>query len=339
MRRFSMAVLAIPLQAPKSVRLAGGIAVRLAPESVFGLERNQCSACGGISVRLAAEYARKDGTPFAVEVRAGVVTYKGAPAELALLRDVSERKRAEEALRESEERFALALEGAGAGLWDWDMVKDQVVYSTRWKRMLGYEDHEVEDAFSGWKDLWRPDDRPRIEKALDDDLSGKTSDYEIVHRLRHKDGTWRWIVTRGGIIRDPAGKPLRWVGTNIDITERKRLEAELASGEQDFRAFFDAIDDIIVVGAPDGRIVYANPAVPAKLGYSAAEARALQVLDLNPTDRRAEAEAIFAAMLRGERDSCPLPLQSKSGALVPAETRVWFGRWDGAECVFGVRRQ
>jgi len=212
------------------------------------------------------DLVRKDGTLFTAEVRAGVVPYEGAPAELALLRDISERKRAEEALRESEERFALALEGAGAGLWDWDMVKDQVVYSTRWKRMLGYEDHEVEDAFSGWKDLWHPDDRPRIEKALDDYLSGKTSDYEIVHRLRHKDGTWRWIVTRGGIIRDPAGKPLRWVGTNIDVTAGKQAEEELRVKD---RAVESAINAIAISDLA-GNLDYVNPAFLKLWGYDSA---------------------------------------------------------------------
>jgi len=145
-----------------------------------------------------------------------------------------------------------------------------------------------------------------------------------------------WARIEGQPRRGADGETLSsWV-TFTDVTARKRAEEALRESEANFHAFFDAVDDMIVVGAPDGRIAYANPAVSAKLGYSAAEVRGLHVLDLNPTGRRAEAEAIFAAMLRGERDSCPLPLQSKSGALVPAETRVWFGRWDGADCVFGV---
>jgi len=128
-----------------------------------------------------------------------------------------------------------------------------------------------------------------------------------------------------------------WV-TFSDIGARLRAEEALRESVANFRAFFDAIDDIVVVATPDGRLVYANPAVSAKLGYSAAELTALRVLDLHPPDKRREAEAIFAAMFRGERESCPLPLQARSGALVPVETRVWFGRWDGAECMFGVSK-
>jgi len=134
-------------------------------------------------------------------------------------------------LRVSEERFTLAISGTGAGLWDWDMVKDQVVYSPQWKKMLGYEVHEVEDTFSGWKNLWHPDDSANVEKALNDHLAGKTNNYEIIHRLRHKDGSWRWILTRGDIVKDAQGKPCRWVGTNLDITAQVQAEEEKAALE------------------------------------------------------------------------------------------------------------
>ncbi len=119
---------------------------------------------------------------------------------------------------------------------------------------------------------------------------------------------------------------------------RMRAEEALRESEENFRTFFNTVDDVVVVGTPDGRIVYANPAVSRKLGYSPAEIAKMQVLDLNPADKRAEAEAILTAMFAGERDSCPLPLQGKSGELVPAETRVWFGRWNGEDCIFGVSK-
>ncbi len=140
-----------------------------------------------------------------------------------------------EELQESEERFTLAIEGNGAGLWDWDMVKDQVVYSAQWKMMLGYEVHEVEDTFSGWKNLWHPDDCANIEKAIQNYLAGETDQYEIIHRLRHKDGGWRWILTRGDIVKDAQGKPCRWVGTNLDITAQKQAAAEKAEIESQNR--------------------------------------------------------------------------------------------------------
>jgi diguanylate cyclase (GGDEF)-like protein/PAS domain S-box-containing protein len=101
--------------------------------------------------------------------------------------------------------------------------------------MLGYTDDEIENAFSGWQKLWHPDDVDKIEKAVKDHLDGKTEKYEIEHRVRHKDGSWRNILTRGDLIKDENGKPVRWVGTNIDLTHIKKMEEELKLSEAKHR--------------------------------------------------------------------------------------------------------
>ncbi len=155
---------------------------------------------------------------------------------LGVFRDITDRKQTTDALRGSEERLALAVSGTGVGLWDWNMVEDVVYFSPQWKRMLGYEEHEVEDAFAGWKGLWHPDDADAIERAIDNYLSGKTSEYEIEHRMRHKNGSWRWILTRGDIVKDSEGKPLRWVGTNLDITDRKKAEQRVLNAKEQAEA-------------------------------------------------------------------------------------------------------
>ena len=112
----------------------------------------------------------------------------------------------------------------------------------------------------------------------------------------------------------------------------------LLESEGNFRNFFEAMSDIIIVGSQNGKIIYTNPAVSLKLGYSPAELKKMHVLDIHPADKRREAEEIFAAMFRGEREVCPLPLQHKDGALVPVETRAWIGKWRGADCIFGFSR-
>jgi PAS domain S-box-containing protein len=119
-------------------------------------------------------------------------------------------------------------------------------------------------------------------------------------------------------------------------TGRTQAEEALRESEANFRTFFETIDDLVVVATPEGRLLFANPAVRRKLGYDAEELANMQVLDLHPADSRPEAARIFAAMLRGERSSCPLPLATRSGALLPVETRVWFGRWSGIDCIFGL---
>jgi PAS domain S-box-containing protein len=161
--------------------------------------------------------------------------------------DITERKQAERSLKVSEERFTLAINGTGAGLWDWDMVKNEVVFSIQWKKMLGYEDNEVENSFMGWKNLWHPDDVVPIEKAIDDYITGKTNHYEIIHRCRNKNGDWQWILTRGDIVKDVQGKSCRWVGTNIDITKRKKAEEALRESEEKLSALFGSMTEMVAL--------------------------------------------------------------------------------------------
>ncbi|MEA1884540.1 MAG: PAS domain S-box protein, partial [Thermotogota bacterium] len=249
-----------------------------------------------------------------------------------------EKRKSQKEFAEIRERYRRAIEGTGAGLWDWDMVKDREFFSKRWKSMLGYEDHEVKNAFSGWKSLWHPDDAPRIEKATNDYLEGRTKTYHIEYRLRHKDGSWRWISTRGDIEKDATGKPIRWTGIDIDITERKQAEDKLRESEQNFKRFFQTMDDLIFVGTTEGRILFTNKAVSDKMGYSQEELKGMHILDVHPQDRRTEAEMIFTEMFRGERDTCPLPLQKKNGGLLPVETKVWFGKWNDEQVIYGISK-
>jgi PAS domain S-box-containing protein len=123
-----------------------------------------------------------------------------------------------------------------------------------------------------------------------------------------------------------------------DVTDSRRAEAALHESESNFRSFFESLTDMIIVGTTDGRVLYTNPAFTQTLGFSPDEFKQMHILDLHPADSRPEARELFAAMLRGEGDSCPLPLARKDGGLVPVETRVRSGRWNGGDCIFGICR-
>lgn len=148
------------------------------------------------------------------------------------LQDITEQVNLQETLIMSEKRFNLAIEATEAGVWDWDMVHDVVQFSDQWKAMLGYQPNEIKGSFEAWKKLWHPDDVHSIETSIDKYLRHEAENYEVVHRLKHKSGSYRWIMTRGRIIADENGLPLRWIGTNIDITERKEIERELEENIQ-----------------------------------------------------------------------------------------------------------
>jgi PAS domain S-box-containing protein len=148
-------------------------------------------------------------------------------AVCGILTDITERKRAELALRQSEERLALVIQGSSDGVWDWNLRTNEVYFSGRWKAMLGYTEQEVENHFSAWERLLHPEDRARARASMQAYLSGQTPTYELEHRLRHKDGSYRWILSRGVALRDAQGKAVRMAGSHVDLTERKQAEEQL----------------------------------------------------------------------------------------------------------------
>ncbi len=132
-----------------------------------------------------------------------------------------------QALRLSEQRYALALSAGEVGVWDWDIKNNQLYVATNLKAMLGYTNNEIIPNWEEWQKLIHPDDRERVQVVLENHLAGLTSQYEVEYRRLHKDGTWRWFLARGDTLRDSNGQPCRMAGSETDITERKQLEAYL----------------------------------------------------------------------------------------------------------------
>ncbi|MDC8759904.1 ATP-binding protein [Janthinobacterium fluminis] len=154
-----------------------------------------------------------------------------APAVKREINEAEQRRqhrRAAEALRASEERWNFALEGAGYGVWDWDIPSGQVLYSACWTAMHGYAAGEVEQTMSGRERLIHPDDLPRVQAAMRDYFGGAMQRYKNEHRALCKDGSWKWVLDNGMIVsRDAAGRPLRMICTHVDLSERKRAEDAL----------------------------------------------------------------------------------------------------------------
>jgi len=143
------------------------------------------------------------------------------------IRYALERMKAEKALRESEQRYALAVAGANDGLWDWDLVRDRAYFSPRWKAILGYAENEIGDSIDEWFLRVHEDDRTSFRSTLSAHLEGKTSHFEHEHRLRTRDGRDLWVLCRGLAVRDQEGQTVRIAGSLTDISQRKHAEEQL----------------------------------------------------------------------------------------------------------------
>ena len=131
------------------------------------------------------------------------------------------------ALSESEERYALAVHAASDGIWDWDLTTDRIYFSPRWHAILGRPERAEDADPVGWFNLVHKDDVVRLRAAIDAHLDGRSSHLEVEHRMRHADGSWRWVLTRGLAIRGPDGRVTRMAGSLSDVTERRAAEHQL----------------------------------------------------------------------------------------------------------------
>lgn len=190
-------------------------------------------------------------------------------ALVIIARDVTDRIEAEESLRKSEERWQFALESSGDGVWDRDITTNKVFFSRRYQEMLGYLPGEIPGQFNEWVKRLHPDDKERVLAAGEKHLKGETEFFREEYRLQCKDGSYKWILARGKVVaRDNAGRPLRIIGTQTDITERKKIETELDLAAS---VFENNSESIMITTAPDNLVLRVNKAFSEITGYSPEE--------------------------------------------------------------------
>jgi len=148
-------------------------------------------------------------------------------------------------LRESEERYLLALKGSNDGIWDWNVVTGETFFSDRWKAILGYRPEEIAGDVEEWKKRIHLEDFDRVMEAHRENFKGNVPVFEVEYRLRHKDGSYRWIYGRGTCLKDERGVVVRAAGSHTDITARKMTEATLRSSEERLSALLCALPDLI----------------------------------------------------------------------------------------------
>lgn len=209
---------------------------------------------------------------------AGVVLIFGLMSILfswVVLRSWRRQLRVSDALRESEQRWSFALEGGGFSVWDWNLESGEIQFSKLGMQMFGFAEDEGMKHIALWEQRCHPDDRAQVLARMKDHFRNRTPSVITELRVRCKDGSWKWVLTRGIVVRRAAdGKPLRMVGTHVDISGRRQREDELRLSS----AVFNIADEAMVVTSPRNEIVSINPAFTAITGYESHE-----VIGRNPS--------------------------------------------------------
>jgi diguanylate cyclase (GGDEF)-like protein/PAS domain S-box-containing protein len=187
-----------------------------------------------------------------------------------------ERLELETRVAKLEERIALAEDAANDGVWDFDVENNKVHFSPRWKAMLGYSDEDLAGAVD-WRGLVHPEDITRVQMILRDHVSGKTPMFESTHRMRHRSGEWRWVVSRAKAHVDEHGRLLRVVGSEMDVTERKLYEDALFREKESAQITLQSIGDGVVTTDADSTIDYINPIAEQLTGWRLEDAMGRKV--------------------------------------------------------------
>ncbi len=251
-----------------------------------------------------------------------------------------ENKAIEKALRDSEERFELAMQAANDGLWDWDLLSNKVYYSPRWKAMLGYQPHELTPDFSTWEKLVDNQDRAKTLALVGECIAGRKDGFSTEFRLRHKLGHWVNILSQGILVRDQQGQAIRFVGTHTDISKRMSTEKALKNSESRLRAMFNvAQDGILLVDIESRKVIDANPTFCTMSGYEWEELLNMNIMDLHPLTELPNVREQFEKQARGEiKLAAEIPVLCKNGQAFPTDITLSRLEVNNRPCMMGFYR-
>lgn len=241
------------------------------------------------------------------------------------------------ALQSNQDRIAGMSAQSRTFWWEIDLDGMYTALSPVVETVLGYTTGELVGKWTFY-DLHPEEGRQAFREQSFNSLRSGSTFSGVLNPAVAKNGRLIWLSTSASPVRDARGNCIGYQGMDTDITEQILSKMAVEESEKNFRTFFDTLDDIIVVATEDGRLLYANQSLHTKLQYSEVDLQHMHILDLHAKEDHTEAQSILADMFKGLRSACPLSLQRKDGSLMPAETRVWFGRWNGAPCVFGLSK-
>ncbi len=295
---------------------------------------------GGTTYDVECRIIRPDRTIRAIHCRGEVSRdADGRPVSLSSsVLDITDRQCVEEELRLSQERLQQALRASGTGLWNWNTKTNAVVFSEEWKRQLGYSGRELVDAFETWTTFLHPDDREGAIAYARQYQAAPDGDYRQEFRLRHKDGTYRWIEARASFVAEPDGRRIRLLGSHTDITDRKLMEESIRESEERYRTLVELSPSGVFVFC-EGRTVYVNRTGTILMG-----ARETQEILDRPTfdfihpDYHQEVRENVKRLLSGgvSVHSAERVYVRLDGTTIPVQVEAGRITWDGKPAILGI---
>ncbi len=320
--------------------------VNIKTESLFGYSKNELLGCkleillperyhhSHAKLRLDFEHVpfvremspnrdfwakRKDNSEFLVNIMLSPLKIEGKNYVSAIVRDITTQKLTDEKLQ----RLNFALTATSDAIWEWDYITNKTFYSSRWFEMLGYEDQEFEMDFENWGKLCHPDDYQNTVNSIFLELSKpdcKGTNAEF--RMRHKDGSWIWILARGNVVKwNDDGSPILISGTNTDISERKKVEGALRESEEKYRTIFENVQDVFYKIDIEGIIEEISPSIKYFSGFNRENLIGHSVYRIynNPDDRE-----LFLSEIKksGVVKDYELSIRKNNGELIYVSTNA-----------------
>jgi len=269
---------------------------------------------------------RRSGEQFPTEASISVVNTLSGPLYTVILRDITEQQAAQNALEESKEWFDLAIQGGNLGIFDWRPASNYMTWNDEGLALLGMSLEGVPQKIDSWLDRLHPEDLPRVIADNEQMVDGRAEQGGIQHRLRHSDGTYRWINPHSRVVsRDENGIANRIVGVFRDVTEQVEARTELEASEARYRSVVESIKEVIFEADTDGRWTYVNPAWQSLAGYTSDETVGRPFLDfVHPEDRAGCADR-FEKILSEEKGACRAEVRftCANGSIRWFEVNAW----------------
>ena len=203
-----------------------------------------------------------------VEVYSGPIELENSTLLYSIIFDITDKLKFEEDKKIIQERLNLVLDASVDGIWDWDILENQIYFSPRWKELLGYSDNELENQFDTWDKLIHPDDKEQAYLDIKTSQDGESEFYKNIHRLKHKNGHWVWIEARGKTIFNEDGKAIRMMGSHTDISEQIESQKTIMYLKELYANIINSVDNLIFVKNIDHKYIECNRAFEKFIGKS-----------------------------------------------------------------------